>query len=116
MGRFLREKKYHIQDRTLTLWAPSAGHANLYILTLGKVAEQLRRILGDETIQVGWEVRPEAFPELSLLQTAQERWEALKKVAPLADEILRRAKGQVIPKDIQAYLQPQQDEPTSEGE
>ena len=116
MGRFLREKKYHIQDRTLTLWVPTAIHANLYTLTLGEVTEQLRRILGDETIQVGWEVRSDAFPELKPLQTAQERWEALRKVAPLADEILRRAKGQVIPKDIQAYLQPQQDEPTSESE
>lgn len=95
---------------------PSESHAKLYALQVGKMAEALRRALGEETIQVISEVREEAFPELGLLQTSQERWETLKRIIPLADELLRRAKGQVIPKDIQAYLQRQEGQTTSKDE
>lgn len=95
---------------------PSDSHVKLYALQVGKMAEALRRALGEETIQVISEVREEAFPELELLQTSQERWEALKRIVPLADELLRRAKGQVIPKDIQTYLQRQEGQTTSKDE
>lgn len=94
---------------------PSESHAKLYALQIGKIADLLRRALGDETLQVTSEVREEAFPELELLQTSQERWEALRQMSPLAEVLLRRAKGQVIPKDIQAYLQREEEEGTSQN-
>jgi hypothetical protein len=74
----------------------------------------LRSVLQREDIQVQAEVKPEAFPQIQAFQTSQERWEELCRRNPLAKDILRLAKGQVLPKEVERYLHTEQDPPTQE--
>lgn len=74
----------------------------------------LRTYLGREDIRVAIEVNPEAFPEVKEFQTSEERWETLKQKNPLAEELRRLAKGQVLPQDVERYLRSQEKPPTQE--
>jgi len=110
----LRENKYHLQDNRLIVWVPHASYINLFSLQLRKLEDCLRAALQREDIQVQAEVKPEVFPEIQAFQTSQERWEELCKRNPLAKELLRLAKGQVLPKEVERYLHAEQDASTQE--
>lgn len=74
----------------------------------------LRKELDLPALRVTLAVKPEAFPEIKAFQTSEERWATLRQKNPLAEELRRLAKGQVLPHEVERYLHPDQKPTTDE--
>ncbi len=96
---------------------PHLSHAELL---LGKQITELENFLRKQldlpSLRITIAVKPEAFPEIQAFQTSEERWAALRQKNPLAEELRRLAKGQVLPREVERYLHSDQKPPTEEKE
>jgi len=94
---------------------PHPSHAELLLgKQLSLLETFLRKKLHLPTLRITVAVKPEAFPEIQAFQTSEERWAALQQINPLAQELRRLAKGQVLPREVEGYLHSQQKPPTDE--
>jgi len=101
----------------LQVWVPHLSHAELL---LGKQITELENFLQKRlnlpNLRIKVAVKPEAFPEIQTFQTSEERWAALRQKNPLAEELRRLAKGQVLPREVERYLHSNQKPSTDEKE
>lgn len=81
----------------------------MYAVQAGQLETFLRQQLEREDIRVTLVARPEAFPQIKAVRTSEERWRYLCERNPLVLEVLRRAKGQILPKEIETPV-PEEEE------
>lgn len=82
----------------------------MYAVQAAQLENFLRSKLNREDVRVRLLAKPDAFPEIKAIQTSQERWEYLRQVNPLVEELRLRAKGQVLPCEIEIPLSDEKEE------
>lgn len=73
----------------------------MYRLQASGLESFLRKTLKREDIRVVLRAKPEAFPEIKdHPRTSDERWEYLRRINPLIEELRLQAQGQVLPQEV----------------
>ncbi|MCS6895503.1 MAG: hypothetical protein NZZ60_05060 [Bacteroidia bacterium] len=88
---------------------PHESHITMYAVQAAQLESFLRTQLEREDIRVSLIAKPSAFPEVRAIHTSQEKWDYLRQVNPLIEELRLRAKGQVLPHEIEVPL-PEEEE------
>ncbi|MCS6790298.1 MAG: hypothetical protein NZ580_04885 [Bacteroidia bacterium] len=108
----LADGKYYTENCTLSIWVPSTAHAQLWATQATEIENSLQKLLNHPGIRVRLLPRKEAFPEVERIHTSEERWQALRRINPLVEELQRRSKGKILPYDVERYFSSQQTQST----